>query len=177
MPDNLCNVHVVLMRSASTVDAERHCRWPHPASDSCGARVWKRMEKMMKIAVWILSALLAVAFLVAGGGKLLTPAGELQQMAHGVPVVLMKLAGAAEVLGALGLVLPAATRIMPVLTPVAAIGLVVTMVAATITNFVSGQPGSAVLTIVLGILAAIVAFARFGPYAVESRSNVQHAAI
>jgi len=125
----------------------------------------------MKITVWIASSLLAFAFLVAGGGKLLTPAGELQQMAEGVPVALLKLAGAAEVLGAIGLVLPAATRIMPILTPIAATGLVMTMVGATITNLAVGEPASAFPTIVLGTFAALVAWARFGPVAVEPRIN------
>jgi uncharacterized membrane protein YphA (DoxX/SURF4 family) len=125
----------------------------------------------MKIAVWIASSLLAVAFLVVGGGKLLTPAGELQQLAEGVPVALLKLAGAAEVLGAIGLVVPAATRIRPILTPLAAVGLVITMVGATVTNLAIGEPAGAVPTIALGSFAAFVAWARFGPWAVEPRGN------
>jgi hypothetical protein len=128
----------------------------------------------MKVAVWIASSLGALAFLIVGGGKLLAPAGELQQMAEGVPVALLKLAGTAEVLGAIGLVVPAATRIMPVLTPIAATGLVVTMVGATITNIVIGEPASAVPTVVLGILAAVVAWARFGPVAVKPRGRGFH---
>ncbi|WP_163571144.1 DoxX family protein [Fodinicola feengrottensis] len=131
----------------------------------------------MKIAVWIASALLAIAFLFAGGGKLLTPASDFQLMAPGVPVVLMKLAGAAEVPDAIGLILPAATRIMPVLTPIAAAGLVLTMVGATITDIAIGQPASAVLPVVLGIFAALVAFARFGPYAVEPRGAIRSATV
>ena len=123
----------------------------------------------MKISVWIASALLALAFLAVGAGKLLTPAAELQQAAQGVPVALLKLAGAAEVLGAIGLVLPAATRIMPALTPIAAIGLVMTMIGATITNVAVGEPATAVFTAVLGVVAALVAWARFGPAAVAPR--------
>ncbi|WP_163508222.1 DoxX family protein [Fodinicola acaciae] len=129
----------------------------------------------MKIVVWVVSALLALAFLAVGGGKLLAPAAELQQSAQGVPIALLKLAGAAEVLGAIGLILPAATRILPVLTPVAAVGLVVTMVGATITNFVVGVPSSAVVTVVLGVLAALVAVARFGRWAVEPRTTASPA--
>jgi uncharacterized membrane protein YphA (DoxX/SURF4 family) len=128
-------------------------------------------EKTMKIAVWIASFLLTFAFLVVGGSKLLASAGELQQMSEGVPVALLKLAGAAEVLGAIGLVVPAATRIMPVLTPIAATGLVITMVGATITNIAIGEPTSAALPIVLGTFAALVAWARFGRVAVEPRGS------
>lgn len=131
----------------------------------------------MKIAVWIGSGLLALVFLFVGGSKLLTPAAELQQMAQGVPVALMKLAGAAEVLGGIGLVLPAATRIMPVLTPIAAVGLVLTMVGATITDIAIGTPGGPVLPVVLGIFAALVAFARFGSCAVEPRSTIRSATV
>lgn len=129
----------------------------------------------MKIVVWIVSALLAVTFLVVGGGKLLAPTAELHQTAAGVPVALLKLAGAAEVLGALGLVLPAATRIRPVLTPVAAVGLVLTMLGATITNLAVGVPASAVATLVLGAVAAFVGWARFGPAAVRPRTGGRRA--
>ena len=125
----------------------------------------------MKITVWIASSLLAFAFLLVGGGKLLASAADLQQMSEGVPVALLKLAGAAEVLGAIGLVVPAATRIMPVLTPIAATGLVITMVGATIANIAIGQPSGAVLPIVLGTFAALVAWVRFGPVAVEPRGS------
>jgi uncharacterized membrane protein YphA (DoxX/SURF4 family) len=123
----------------------------------------------MKIVVWIVSALLAVAFLAVGAGKLLASAADLQQSAQGVPVALLKIAGAAEVLGAIGLILPAATRILPVLTPIAAVGLTVTMVGATITDIIVGAPSAIVMTVVLGILAALVAVARFGRWAVEPR--------
>lgn len=123
----------------------------------------------MKIVTWIASALLALAFLAAGGGKLLAPAAELQQSAQGVPVALLRLAGVAEVLGALGLVLPAATRVLPVLTPIAAAGLVLTMIGATITNVAVGEPATAVFTAFLGVVAALVAWARFGPAAVAPR--------
>jgi uncharacterized membrane protein YphA (DoxX/SURF4 family) len=123
----------------------------------------------VKIAVWIASALLALAFIAAGGGKLLASSADLRHSAQGVPVALLKLAGAAEVLGAIGLVVPAATRIKPVLTPIAAVGLVLTMVGATITNIAVGEPATAVVTVALGLVAALVAWARFGPAAVESR--------
>jgi uncharacterized membrane protein YphA (DoxX/SURF4 family) len=128
-------------------------------------------EKAMKITVWIASALVAFAFLVVGAGKLMASAADLQQASEGVPVALLKLAGTAEVLGALGLVLPAATRIMPVLTPIAATGLVLTMVGATITNIAIGEPGAAATTVILGVFAALLAWARFGPVAVEPRGS------
>lgn len=123
----------------------------------------------MRIAVWIVSGLLAVAFLLTGLSKLLTPTTELESMAQGVPVILLRIAGAAEVLGALGLVLPAVTRILPILTPLAATGLVITMTGATITNLIIGEYVIAAETVILGVLAGFVAWARFGPQRIEPR--------
>jgi uncharacterized membrane protein YphA (DoxX/SURF4 family) len=130
----------------------------------------------VKLAVWIVSGLLALAFLFIGGTKLITSAADMESMAEGVPVVLLRIAGTAEVLGALGLVLPAATRVLPVLTPVAASGLVLTMIGATITNIVIGEYALVVQTVVLGALAAFVAWARFGKYAIQPRVTAQPAA-
>lgn len=64
----------------------------------------------MRVVVWVVSALLAVAFLAVGLGKLVSSGADLEAAASGIPVVLFRIAGVAEVLGAVGLVLPAATR-------------------------------------------------------------------
>lgn len=125
----------------------------------------------MKIVVWTVSVLLAVVFLAAGGMKVLTATADLQQSSGGVPIALMRIAGTAEILGALGLVLPAVTRIAPALTPIAAGGLVVVMVGATITNIVTGAYGAVPMTVVLGLVAAFVAWARAGRYAVAPRTR------
>jgi len=118
----------------------------------------------MKIAVWIVSGLLAVAFLFAGLFKLLASTADLEASAQGVPVILLKIAGTAEVLGAIGLILPAATRVLPILTPLAAAGLTLVMIGATITNLIIGEYAIMVQTIVMGVLAAWVAWARFRQY-------------
>lgn len=123
----------------------------------------------MKVAVWVVSSLLALAFLLVGGMKLATPPAEMTQMSQGVPVILLRVAGAAEVLGALGLVLPAATRIVPILTPLAASGLVAVMLGATITNIVIGTYPVAIQTVVLGLFAGFVAWARFTDHAIQPR--------
>lgn len=128
----------------------------------------------MRITVWIVSGLLAVAFFFIGLMKVVTPAAELETMARGVPVILLKVAGTAEVLGALGLVLPALTRIQPILTPLAAIGLVVTMISATITNVIIAQYGIIPTTLILGALAGFVAWARLGRYRIHPRSAMEH---
>jgi len=125
----------------------------------------------MKVAVWVVSGLLALGFLGAGAMKVFPPEADVAALAEGVPVVLMRIAGVAEILGAIGLILPAATRIMPILTPLAASGLVLTMIGATITNMVIGEYAPIVQTVLFGSLAAFVAWARFGSYAVEPRSG------
>jgi uncharacterized membrane protein YphA (DoxX/SURF4 family) len=118
----------------------------------------------MKIAVWIVSGLLAVAFLFAGLFKLFASTADLEASAQGVPVVLLRIAGTAEVLGAIGLILPAATRVLPVLTPLAAAGLTLVMIGATITNLIIGEYAIMLQTILMGVLAAWVAWVRFRQY-------------
>lgn len=77
----------------------------------------------------------------------------------------MRLIGVAELAAALGLILPAATGIAPMLTPVAATGLVVVMVLAAITHARRKEPGAIAFNAVLLVLASVVAWGRFGPYA------------
>ncbi|WP_051276886.1 DoxX family protein [Marmoricola sp. URHB0036] len=129
----------------------------------------------MRTTVWITSVLLAAAFVMTGAGKLFVSVEDLRQSAQGVPVAMLRIAGAAEILGAIGLVLPAATRVLPVLTPVAASALTVTMVAATLTNISIGEPGTSIATGVLGMVSAAVAWARFGRYSVQPRRSTSPA--
>lgn len=127
----------------------------------------------MKIAVWIVSALLALFFLFVGSSKAFVPWDSLAAASMGIPVILLKIAGFAEVLGAIGLIVPAATRILPVLTPIAASGLVLTMISATGINIAQGMPAVAVQTGLAALLSAFVAWARFsGRAAVTPRAAV-----
>ena len=124
----------------------------------------------MKWIVWVVSALLAVAFVMVGLGKLVSSAADLEAAAGGIPVVLFRIAGVAEVLGALGLVLPAALRIQPWLTPLAAAGLVLTMACAVVANLAVGGGVAVLLPLVLALLAGFVLWARLGPAAVAPRT-------
>ena len=72
--------------------------------------------------------------------------------------------GIAELLGGLGLILPAATGIAPILTPIAATGLAVIMVLAAATHIRRKEPSGVAVNAVLFLLAAVVAWGRFGPY-------------
>lgn len=120
----------------------------------------------MIIAVWIASGLLAVAYLGTGAMKLASPKEKLaKNMAwvedFSAPVV--KLIGALEILGALGLVLPVLLNIAPVLTPLAACGLVVLQLVAIIVHLRRGER-MIVPNVVLLLLALFVALARFGVF-------------
>jgi uncharacterized membrane protein YphA (DoxX/SURF4 family) len=122
----------------------------------------------VNIAIWILQSLLALGFLAAGLIKLSQPKEKLQQSmawTESFSGPMVKVIGALELLAALGLILPAATGILPVLTPLAATGLVIVMAGAVITHARRGEVPVIVVNVVLLLLAAVVAWARFGPYA------------
>jgi len=120
----------------------------------------ERGKSTMNVALWIVQGLLAALFLVAGGAKLVLP---LDQMTGPValPGWLLRFVGVAEVLGALGLVLPWLLRIKPGLTPLAAAGLVIIMVGATVVMWAGGMVAVALMNVVVMLLAAFVAYGRW----------------
>ncbi len=122
----------------------------------------------MQVFLWIVAGLLALAFLAAGVMKLTQPREKLASAMGWVedfnaPTV--KLIGGLEVLAAIGLILPALTGIAPILTPLAATGLVLVMIGAIVTHLRRGEYQMIVANAVLLVLAAVVAWGRFGPYA------------
>ena len=120
-------------------------------------------KKLFRASLWTVQALLAAAFLMSGAGKLLQPMAALaQQMpwTADMPELLVRFIGAAELAGALGLVLPALTRIKPALTPLAALGLATIMVLASLTHIVRGELAIVPVNAVLGALALFVAWGR-----------------
>jgi len=112
-------------------------------------------------ALWIAQALLALVFLFSGSMKLVLPADVLAEQLP-LPGLFVRFIGVAETLGAIGLILPALLRIRPGLTPLAAAGLTIIMTGATLLTPVltDGQWVLALLPLVLGILAAFVAYGR-----------------
>src|SRR6266446_1437542 len=129
-----------------------------------------RERSTMNVALWIVQGLLAALFLFAGGAKLVLP---LDQMAGPValPGWFLRFIGVAEVLGALGLVLPGLLRIRPGLIPLAAAGLVIIMIGATIVMCAGGMVAVALMNLVVTLLAAFVAYGRWrlAPYRDPSR--------
>lgn len=117
----------------------------------------------MKYALWIVQTLIAAAFFMAGLGKLTMPEAELianMPWVESTGLFVARFAGLAELLGALGLMLPSLTRIKPLLTPLAAAGLVVVMVSASGVHLFRGEFAMLVPNFVLGGLAAFVAWGR-----------------
>jgi DoxX-like family len=114
----------------------------------------------MTYALWVVQIVLAALFLFAGGMKLVLP---LEKLAGPValPGLFIRFIGVVEVLGAVGLILPTALRIRPGLTPLAALGLVVVMIGAVVITLIAGEPFAAVISAVVGLLAAFVAYGRW----------------
>jgi uncharacterized membrane protein YphA (DoxX/SURF4 family) len=125
----------------------------------------------MNIALWIAQALLAAIFLFAGGMKLVLPIEEMtKQMPIPLPGWFLRFTGIVEVLGAIGVILPWLLRIRPGLTPLAAAGLVIVMIGATVYTLAAGDFASAPIPLVVGILAAFVAYGRWRLTPPSSRS-------
>ncbi len=119
----------------------------------------------MNIVLWIVQILLALAFLMAGIMKTTQPLDKLAVRMQWVksmrPPQLVRVIGALEVLGAIGLILPAVTGILPWLTPVAAIGLVLTMIGAMILHTRLGEGSHIATNVILLLLAAFIVVGRF----------------
>lgn len=120
-------------------------------------------SKVLHIALWVVQILLAASFAFGGWMKATAPFDTLAPM--GWPGVvgqpLTRFIGVSEVLGAIGLVLPAVTRIRPMLTPLAAAGLVVVMILAAGYHVLHGEFSVLPINFILGAAAAFVAWGRF----------------
>jgi putative oxidoreductase len=114
----------------------------------------------MNKVLWVLQVLLAVAFFAHGMMMLVPPAEVAAQMNASLPRWFQLFLGVAEVLAAVGLVLPGLTRILPWLVSWAASGIIIVMVSATGYHIVRGEVSSAVITFILLVMAAIVAYMR-----------------
>jgi hypothetical protein len=113
----------------------------------------------MNVVLWIVQVLLAALFLFAGGMKLVLPLDKLVGPVS-LPGLFVRFIGVCEVLGALGLILPWLLRIRPGLTTLAAAGLVIIMIGATVITLVGGGGATALIPLVVGILLVFVVYGR-----------------
>lgn len=124
----------------------------------------------MNVALWIVAGLLAVAYFAGGSGKVLLPKQRIAAFGPSAAWVedfsagSVKAIGALEVLAAIGLILPAVLDIAPVFVPLAALGLVLIMIGATITRLRRQEFTLMMVDVVYLVLAGFVAWGRFGPY-------------
>jgi len=114
----------------------------------------------MTYALWIVQVLLALLFLFAGGMKLVMPIEEMTKQMP-MPGLFLRFIGVAEVLGAIGLILPGLLGVRPGLTPLAAAGLVIIMIGATVLTLAGGDVAPALIPLVVGLLSAFVAYGRW----------------
>ena len=123
----------------------------------------------MNIVLWILQVLLAAAFFAHGLLFLNPPAEFVAQMNASLPRWFQLFLGVAEILAAVGLTLPALTRILPWLVTWAAGGIVIVMIGATIYHIVRDEMSSAAITLVLLAMAAFLAYMRHRVLPIQAR--------
>jgi uncharacterized membrane protein YphA (DoxX/SURF4 family) len=118
-----------------------------------------RHNRAIHVTLWTAQVLLALLFLFAGGMKLVA-APEALQGPINFPILFIRFIGVCEFAGGLGLVLPGLFRIRTSLTPLAAAGLVIIMIGATVTTVAGGMGAGAAVPFVVGLLAATIAWGR-----------------
>jgi uncharacterized membrane protein YphA (DoxX/SURF4 family) len=124
--------------------------------------------KGLSIALWTVQILLAALFLFAGVMKFVMPVEEMTK-GTSLPGSFFQFIGVMEVLGAIGLVLPALTRISPLLTPIAASGLVIIMIGATVISLPMGRV--VLLPLCVCAMTVFLAYGRFRLRPIQSRQT------
>lgn len=123
----------------------------------------------MNLALWIIAGILAAVFAGSGAMKLAMPKDKLVESGLGgladVSQAAIRLIGVAELAGAVGLIVPPLVHIAPVLVPLAAVGLALVMVGATAVHARRREIPNVGVTVLLLVLALVVAWGRFGAYA------------
>ncbi|HSG38625.1 MAG TPA: DoxX family protein [Thermoanaerobaculia bacterium] len=127
-------------------------------------------RKPITYVLWTLQILLALLFIWGGAFKLVAP---IEKLAGPVPLpgLFLRFIGLVELLGGLGLILPAALRIRPILTPLAAAGLVTVMIGATVITLMGGLGLMALFPLVTGLLAAFIAYGRWRLAPIRGRGD------
>jgi uncharacterized membrane protein YphA (DoxX/SURF4 family) len=140
----------------------------------------KRPSVAASIALWILQVLLALLFLLTGILNVAQVPGVTPVPPLPLPILFMRFIGVIELAGALGLILPALTRIGRRLTPLAALGLCLEMIGAMVVSLLGGSDAKALLSVIVGLLCVAVAYgvasgARSGLASAQRASQSHHA--
>jgi uncharacterized membrane protein YphA (DoxX/SURF4 family) len=133
-----------------------------------------RSARVLNAALWLAQLLLAAAFVMAGFMKTTMPMPELiRQMGWpgALPAALVRFIGVSELAAGIGLILPAITRIRPLLTPLAAAGLVLVMTLATLFHLARGEAHVIPINLAFAALAAFVAWGRFRAVPIRPRGS------
>jgi uncharacterized membrane protein YphA (DoxX/SURF4 family) len=131
----------------------------------------------MNILLWIVQVLLAVAFFAHGWMFLFPPPEIAAQMNASLPRWFQLFLGVAEVLAAIGLLLPGLTKVMPWLVAWAAAGIMTVMVSATIFHLLRAEMSSAAITLLLLAMATWVAYMRHRVLPIHARGGAQDASV
>jgi uncharacterized membrane protein YphA (DoxX/SURF4 family) len=123
----------------------------------------------VNVMLWALQVVLALAFFAHGCLFLFPPASMVEQMNASLPRWFQLFLGVAEVAAAVGLTVPGLTRIQPRLVPMAAAGLMIVMVSATIFHSTRSEWSSAATTVVLLLMATFVAYMRWRTRPIQPR--------
>lgn len=115
----------------------------------------------MNIVLWLLQGLLAAQFAYHGWFFLAPPPQFVELLNAQFPLWFRLFLGVAEVLAAVGLILPGVTRVAPWLTPLAGLGIMIVTASASVLHVLRGETSSAIITAVLFVIAALVAYLRW----------------
>jgi putative oxidoreductase len=120
--------------------------------------------KTLHIILWVAQIVLGGMFIMAGVMKSSQPIAELSKSvpwSANVPEALVRFIGISELLGGIGLILPSLLRIKPILTPIAAFGILTIMVFAVVYHITKGETDVVGINIAFGLVAAFIAWGRF----------------
>ena len=130
--------------------------------------------KALHIILWTAQIILGGMFIMAGVMKSSQPIIDLSKSVPwtaNVPLALVRFIGVSELLGGIGLILPALFRIKPILTPVAAIGILIIMVFAMLYHIINGETNVIGINVAFALLAAFIAWGRMKKAPIYSRSK------
>lgn len=124
------------------------------------------MNHFINVALWVIQAILALGFVFGGLSKIVQPKEKLAEKfrwfwVNDFSAGAVKLIGAAEVAGGIGIVLPALLNIAPLLTPIAGISLAILMSGALVVHLRRKENSEAVAPLVLVFVFLFIAYGRF----------------